>query len=97
MSQEVWVYGGLERWAFVGKINNSNKLWSWQKQIHSLYMNTVTALSVDPAGAKLACYGYWWEFDDYIVNPVSQNGYLLLLDAKNGAIVSKLMRFISED
>ena len=47
--------------AFVGKINDSTTMWSWQKKLYlDPGLTTITALSVNPAGTHLACYGYDW-------------------------------------
>ena len=55
-------------------------------------MTTVTALSVNPSGNKVACYGSNWPFDDDLVYPTnSYYGYIFVLDATNGAIVSSLL------
>ena len=55
----------MAAYAFVGKLNVSTAMWSWQKKLTSaqdnLSLTTVTALSVDQAGAKLACHGMNWQ------------------------------------
>ena len=47
----------------------------------------VTAMTVNPSGTRLACYGRV----SYGVN-----GYLFMLDTSNGAIVSGLMKVITQ-
>ena len=48
-------------------------------------LTTITALSVDPAGIKLACHGYSNTDEN------STKGYLFVLDTTTGTIVSGLM------
>ena len=60
-------------------------MWAWQKQFAETVdqrISSVSALAVDPAGAKLACYGH---------PNTGLYGYLFVLDTRKGAIVSGLM------
>ena len=83
-------------YAYVGKINVSTAMWSWQKKVTSAQdyttFNTVSALSVDPSGTKLACHGMKWQFSDKPQNPATKIGYLFVLNASNGAVVSGLLK-----
>ena len=66
-------------------------MWAWQKQFAETAdqrIRVVTALAVDPAGAKLACYGS---------DNTGEYGYLFVLDTSNGAIVSGLMELQHRD
>ena len=51
-------------------------------------MHTITALAIDDAGTKLACYGY----DSLLVNDNSDLGFLFVLDPSTGSTASGLMR-----
>ena len=88
ITQPEWLYEELTGWAHVGRIDIPTRTWKWQKQFaegtQSL-MTTITALSVDPSGLKLACHGYS-DTDDS-----SLKGYLFVLDTGSGALVSGLM------
>ena len=60
-------------------------MWAWQKQFSETVdqrIDSVTALAVDPAGVRLACYSG---------ANTGPYGYLFLLDTSNGAIVAGLM------
>ena len=71
-------------------------MWAWQKQLvengGSQELTTVTALSVNPSGSKVACYGYDWPLIDSLISPSSKSGYIFVLDTSNGAIVSSLLK-----
>ena len=55
-------------------------------------LTTVSALSVDPSNTKLACYGMHWPFTNLPVGPNTKIGYVFVLDASDGAIVSGLLK-----
>ena len=60
ITQQVWLHSGLTGAAHVGRINVASRIWDWQKifaEKTEQYLTTVTALAIDPADAKLACYG----------------------------------------
>ena len=91
LTQSEWTGGSADPWVFVGKITLGQNLWSWQKQLRQEQLSTVTALSVSPDGAKLACYGMQWLYTTEPVSSTSDQGYIFILDAKNGAIMSRLV------
>ena len=74
-------------WAFVGKIGIDSTMWSWQKQLRQEQLSTISALSASPDGSKLACYGLAWD----LAGAASDQGYIFVLDAKNGSIKSRLV------
>ena len=79
----------------MGKINVSTTMWSWQKKLTDQASSTitaVTALSVDPSGTKLACHGMDWQFTDAPTQPGTTIGFVFVLDVKNGAMVSGLLK-----
>ena len=54
LTQAIWLTKDVDGRAIVGRINVSNNMWAWQKQIQADdEMKAVTALSVDPSGSKL--------------------------------------------
>ena len=95
LDQDLWVTPDAT-YAYLGKINVSTAMWSWQKKLTSAQdyttFDTVTALSVDPSGTKLACHGMKWRFFDKSENPATNIGYLFVLNASNGAVVSGLLK-----
>ena len=95
INQPLWIIP-VAAYAFVGKLNVSTAMWSWQKKVTStqdnLSLTTLTALSVDPTGTKLACHGMNWELKSKPVNPATNLGYLFVLNASNGAVVSGLLK-----
>ena len=93
LTQANWLPAGVDGQAIVGRINVSNNMWAWQKQIQADDgMKAVTALSVDPSGSKLACHGMDWHFTDSPANPTSNIGYLFLLDTQNGAVLTSFIK-----
>lgn len=90
ITQKVWLHG-LAGWAHVGRIKLSSRTWHWHKQLAKSDMedlNIVTAIAVDPAGTKVACYGY--SSADLLAD--STDGYIFVLDASTGMLVSGLMK-----
>ena len=78
----------------MGRIDVSTTYWTWQIKLtasNSAKLKTITALSVDPGGNKLACYGMDWQFNEKPANPATKEGFLFVLDASNGAVVSGLL------
>lgn len=49
-------------------------------------------MALDSSGARLACHGMRWDFTDVIQNPTSKVGYLFILNASDGSIVSGVLR-----
>ena len=94
LTQSEWL-SPLAAYAFVGRIDVTSRMWTWQKKLtaqDSSTLTTVTALSVDPGGTKVACHGMDWQFTVEPANPATNVGYLFVLDASNGAVVSGLLK-----
>ena len=89
LTQSAWL-DGLDGWAHVGRIDLQKRTWTWHKQFAEKTeqkLKYVTALAVDPAGLKVACHGY----SGAELNG-SQIGYVFVLDAGTGTVVSSLMK-----
>ena len=51
-------------------------------------MHTITALAVDDAGTKLACYGY----ESPLIDDASDTGFIFVLNPSTGSTASGLMK-----
>lgn len=89
LTQSAWQVGGKNS-AHVGRINADSAQWVWQKQFLEPgdAMHSITALSINPAGTKLACYG--WE--NPLVNLGATDGFIFILDPGSGATASGMMK-----
>lgn len=71
-------------------------MWEWSQQFNAVgftKLTTVTALTVDPQGQKLACYG-----ENTLTNDIDgKEGFLFLLDVATGKTLSDLTTLVHSD
>ena len=87
---------GGHPWAHVGRIELSNNMWSWSKQITylttqntNIMISSVYGLAVDPSGSKVAVYTNRRVYDDQ-----KFPDFVVTLDAATGFRVSKSYKIV---